>query len=143
MADFDISAVVGKNRAQTTRRCEITKDVDFADIATGLAAGETAIFMTTPKNFVYEGCDAFLLEAEGATGTLDIGTEADTDGLLDGGNANGTAGTSIAKAGTEAIVAGTFMSSTALVLAIAAAQPTLDSARVRVVVRGYIIEDLS
>lgn len=143
MADFDITDVVGKNRSQETRRCEITKDVDFADIATGLAAGETAIFMMTPKNFVFEGCDAFLLEAEGATGTLDIGTEANPDGLLDGGNANGSAGTHIAKAGTEAIVAGEFMSETNLVLAIAAAQPTLDSARVRVVVRGYIIENLT
>lgn len=138
MATFDIIDTVGKNRPMTTRRVEIPKEVDFAE--QNLAATETAAFMTTPKGFVLESCDAFLLTAEGEAATVDIGTEANPDGLLDGGNVNGTPGAAIAKAGTEAIVAGTYLSATDLVIGPPAAAATLNVGKVLVVLTGYVID---
>jgi hypothetical protein len=141
-ATYDIQNIVGKNRPQSSRRCEIPLRIDFSDIngGSGLAAGESVAVGETPKGFVYQGCDGFLVGAEGAAGNFDFGTEADVDGMLDGGNANGTAGAAIAKAGTESQAAGSYLSETELRVSVAAAQPTLDAAVAYLVVHGYIID---
>lgn len=141
-AAFDIQASVGKNRAQSDRRVEIKKTVDFSVVNgnTGLDAAEDVAFMTTPTGFVFERCDGILKTAEGAAGNIDIGTEADPDGMLDGGDVNGTINESIAPAGTEAIVSGTYMSETEVRITIAAAQPTVDAAVVDITLVGYITD---
>lgn len=141
-AAFDIQSVVGKNVSQSSRRVELKKRVDFSKInaGAGLAAGEDAAFMTTPKGFVYERCDSVQKTPEGAAGTVDIGTAAASNGMLDGGDANSTADTTIALAGTESIKAGTLMSETEVRVAIAAAQPTLDTAIIDITLVGYLID---
>jgi len=140
VAAFNIQQSVGKNRAQSTRRVEILKTIDFTTIngGVGLAATEDAAFMTTPKNFVYEDCHPVLKTAEGEASTVDIGTEADVDGLLDGGNMNGVANAAIAKAGTESIAAGTVLSETELRVLNPAAGATLNVGKIDIVLVGYI-----
>lgn len=142
LATFDIQKSVGKNRSQTTRRIEILKAIDFALISggAGLAAGQSAAFMTTPKNFVYEDCHPVLKTPEGEVASLDIGTELDPDGLVDGGNMNGVANTAIAKAGTEAIKAGAVLSETELRVTTPALAATLNVGKVDVVLVGYIAD---
>lgn len=142
MALFDMQSIVGKNRPQTTRRVEIPFRLDFSEIngGAGLAATEDAAVLTTPKGFVYEGSDFFLVAAEGAAGTLDIGITGDVDGLLDGGNMNGTPGARIAKAGTESLAVGTYLSETEIAVLVPAGQPTLDAAVLYGVIRGYTTE---
>jgi hypothetical protein len=139
-ATFDLKDVIGKNRPQTNRRVEIPFRLDFGDISGGMDAGESVAILKTPKGFVKEEFHPFLVTAEGAAGNLDFGTEADSDGLLDGGDCNGTPGAAIALAGTETIKAGTLMSETEIQAKIAAAQPTLDTAVIYGVLIGYIID---
>lgn len=140
-ATFDIKSSIGKNRPQTPRNVEIPFRLDCADhFAAGIDAGESAALLTTPKGFVYLGLDCHLIVAEGAAGTIDIGTEADSDGMLDGGNANGTAGALIAKAGTESQAVGSYLSETEIRATIAGGQPTLDAAVIYGILRGYVID---
>lgn len=145
VATYDIQDTVGRNRPQSSRRVEIPFVVDFSQInsGAGLVAGEDAAFGKTPKGFVYEDHNAFLLTAEGAAGNIDVGTEGDPDGLLDGGDVNSAAPGAIAKAGTESINAGRLMSETELRVSIAAAQPTIDTAIVKLVMIGYIIDGVA
>lgn len=137
-ANFDIRETVGKNRQQTTRKCEITKTIDFSKQA--VAAGQSAAFLTTPPGFVFERCDGVLKKAEGEAATLDIGTEADADGMLDGGNVNGTVGASIARAGNETIAAGTLLSNTEVRVTCPAAAATLNVAIAKVTLVGYVTD---
>ncbi len=145
VAAFDIQASVGKNRAQSSRRIEIKKTIDFTTInaGAGLAATQDVAFMTTPKNFVFEDAHAVLKTAEGEASTLDIGTEAAVNGLLDGGDMNGTVNATIAKAGTESIAAGTIMSETELRLLCPAAAATINVGKIDVIIVGFISDILS
>lgn len=144
LAIFDIRKSVGKNRAQSSRRVEIKKTIDFSTIngGVGLAATEDAAFMTTPKNFIYEDCHPVLKLAEGEASSVDIGTEADVGGLLDGGDMNGVANAAIVKAGTESIAPGTVMSETELRVLNPALGATLNVGKIDIVLVGYISDVL-
>lgn len=143
MTDFDVKDLVGKNRQQTARRVEWTKRLDFSELpdGTGLAAEETMAFMTLPAGYVHERCDPVLRTAEGEAATLDIGTEADPDGFVDGGNVNGNANEAVALAGTEALKAGTyFHTDTDVIIGPPAAAATVNVAVLDVTFVGYMIE---
>ena len=144
MADptFNVEPEVGRGKDQTSRRIEISKRLEFAKLGdgTGLAAEESMRFLTPPDGFVVERLDARLVTAEGEAATLDFGIEADPDGLLDGGNVNGTPGASIAPAGTEAIVPGTYLGNTPIRVTNPAAGATVNVAVVDVTLVGYTVE---
>lgn len=140
-ADFDIKADVGINRAQTSRRVEIVKEIDFSTIngGAGLAATEQAAFMDTPAGFVYEGHSAILKTAEGEAATLNIGTEAKPQGFVAAGDVNGNVGETIAK-GANTINPGTYLPSTEIRVGTPAAANTVDVAVVKVTLYGHIID---
>src|SRR3990172_4444002 len=109
-ATFDGKDQVAEGRSQNSRRVELHYSIDTNTIGdgTGLVAAETVEFAVLPAGYVHERLDVILRTAEGAAATVDIGTEADPDGFMDGGNVNGTANAKVALAGTEALSAGTY-----------------------------------
>jgi len=140
---FDATDQVAQGRQQTSRRVELHYHIDFNTIGdgTGLVAAETAGFGTLPAGYVHERLDAVLRTAEGGAATLDVGTEADPDGFLDGGDVNGTPNAKIALAGTEALGAGTyFHANTPVRLGPPAAAATLDDAIADLTFVGYLID---
>lgn len=146
-ATFDaISQVKGLAQPQQTRRRELVYLVDFNTLGdgTGLAAGEDAAIGVLPAGYTHERCDAILRTAEGTTATLDIGTEANDDGFMDGGNMNGTPDAHVALAGTEAYVPGThFAADTELRVKTPSGAATLDDAIIEVRMVGYMADDLT
>lgn len=140
MAQFDMKKSIGKNRSQTTKRCEIKKVLDFSTINAGAGAGngDTVLFCKTPKNYVHSACHVILETAKGGAGTIDIGTAAAANGMLNDGNINGTPGATIALAGTEAgIPAGTLLSETDLQILFN--QATV-AGKVTILLLGFIVE---
>lgn len=141
-----ISQVKGLAQPQQTRRRELVYLIDFNTIGdgTGLAAGEDAAIGILPAGYTHERCDPILRTPEGTTATLDIGTEANDDGFLDGGNMNGSANARVALAGTEAYVAGThFATDTELRVKTPSGAATLDDAVIEVRMVGYMVDDLT
>lgn len=135
-ATFNLIEALGQYGGMTPRDFTITKIVDFADHNSGV--GESTDFVNTPAKCVVTRCDTLLLTAEGGVATLDIGDESNPDGLLDGGNANGTPGLLIAKAGTEADAGGRyFATATPLRIVTVAA---CDAAKVAITVSGYTLD---
>jgi len=62
--------------------------------STGFAANDTLDIFRLPKGTLVKRVCCRLVQAEGATCTIDVGiTGADTDGFLDGSDMNGAAGT--------------------------------------------------
>lgn len=142
-ATFDVTNQVEQGRSQTTRRVELHYHLDFSTLGdgTGLAAGEDAEFADLPAGYVHERLDAVLRTAEGEAATIDIGTEADADCFMDGGNVNGTPNAKIALAGTEAAGAGTYYHTTTPVRVMCpAAANTVNVAVVDVTFIGYMRE---
>lgn len=137
-ATYDIKEAVGKNRQQTTRQTEIRKRIDSSRRV--VAATESAEFMVTPVGFVFTRCDVILKKAEGETATIHIGTEADDDCMQVSGNVNGAVGATIAKAGTEALKAGTLLSNTGVRVSVPAAANTVNVAIVDVTLVGYVVD---
>jgi len=139
---YDIRDSVGRNRSQFTKRVEITKVIDFSTIngGVGLAAGETADFLETPKGFVLEDIHPRSVTPQGAASQVNIGTDAITDGLLAAADANLAAGTVIAPTGGESYVPGDLLGETLIHVGVPAAQPTLDTAVIEVTLLGYIKE---
>ncbi len=139
-ATFDIKDQVGRNRKQTTRRVEWTKQLDFSTLGdgTGLAADESAEFFEFPAGFVHEDTVPILRTAEGVAATVDIGTEADPDGLLDGGDVNGSANARVAAAGTEALAGSYFHTATAVRVTVPTGGATVDDAVLDVTFTGYM-----
>jgi len=140
-ATFDITKQVAQGRQQTGRRVELNYKLPFATLgdATGLVAGEDAEFATLPAGYVHERLDSVIRTAEGEVATVDIGTEADDNGFLDGGNINGAANSSIALAGTEAFAPGTyFHTNTPVRVKTPAAAATLNVAVLDVTFVGYM-----
>jgi hypothetical protein len=143
MATFDFTANMrnGVGRSQTSRRVEFHITVDFAKMGdgTGLAAGETAKIGTLPAGYVHGRLDAILRKAEGEAATVDVGTEADPDGFLDGGNMNGAINARVAPAGTEAFGAGTYHhGNTDIVVMTPALAATLDVGKIDLTFVGYL-----
>jgi hypothetical protein len=142
MATFDFTAQMDKGiaRPQHSRRVEIPITVDFAKLGdgTGLAAGETAKIGVIPAGFQHERTDPVLRTAEGEAATVDVGSEADPDGLLDGGNMNGTPNASMALAGNEALAGKYFHVNTDLVCMCPAATNTLNVGKLDLVLVGYM-----
>lgn len=144
-ATFDLKGTNGcLLQPQTVRAFEHSVDVDAATVAAGVGfgAGESAEFYTTPAGALVTALEAYVLTAAGGTETIDIGDEADPDGWLDGGNANGTAGTRIAQAGTEAyrVLAAQgkyYAAATGLRLTSVNANAVM---KVRVVIRGTMVD---
>lgn len=142
-ATFDITNQVNQGRNQSARRVELHYRLDFNTLGdgTGLAAGEDAEFGSLPAGYVHERLDAILRTAEGVAATVDIGTAADPDCFMDGGNANGNANAKIALAGTEAAGAGTYHHANTPVRAMCpAAAATLDDAIIDVTFVGYMVD---
>lgn len=140
MATYDIQKSVGKNRNQSAKGDVIKTRVDFSKInnGAGAAAADVIVFRKTPKNFVLESAVAVLRTAKGSAGTIDIGTAAAPNGLLNDGNTNGTVNATIAKAGTEAgLPAGTMLSETNLQILCNAAHAL---GVVDVYVKGFIAD---
>lgn len=141
-----IKQVNGLSQPQATRRRELVYLVDFDTLGdgTGLAAAEDAAIGILPAGYVHERCDVILRTAEGTAATLDIGTEANDDGFLDGGNMNGTPDARVALAGTEAFSAGTyFAADTELRVKTPSGAATLDDAIVEIRMVGYMADDLT
>lgn len=141
-----ISQVKGLSQPQHTRRRELVYLVDFNTLGdgTGLAATEDAAIGILPAGYVHERCDVILRTAEGTAATLDIGTEANDDGFLDGGSMNGTPDARVAPAGSEAFVAGTyFHADTELRVKTPSGAATLDDAVIEIRMVGYMAEDLT
>ncbi len=100
---YDVRDVVGRTRAQTTRRVEWTKRFSFA--TRSLAASESAAFFTLPKGFVCERVDPVLRTAEGGAGTFQIGIDGTLALFAAGLDANGTPNARIASVSGVATVA--------------------------------------
>lgn len=98
---YDVRDVVGRTRAQTTRRVEWTKRYSFADRS--LTAGQSAAFFTFPKGFTYERVDPVLRTAEGAAGTFQIGIDGNLTLFASGLDANGTPNERIASVSGVAV----------------------------------------
>lgn len=144
MATYDLTtlpSIVVQNTNLVSRRVELRYHVDFSLInsGSGLAATESALVAYIPAGFVYEDLIPILRTAEGVAATLDIGISTDVDGFLDGGNMNGTANATVAKAGTETIARGTyFHAATGLEVLTPAAAATLDGAVLDIVLVGFL-----
>lgn len=143
MADFDFTPEMpsgGNVRPQTSRMVEIPITVDFATMGdgTGVAASETAKIGTIPAGFQHIGTYPVLRTAEGEAATVDIGSAADPDGLLDGGNMNGTPNADIALAGTEALDGTYFHTATDIVCGPPAAAATLNVGKLDLVLVGFM-----
>ncbi len=143
-ATFDIKQQInGLVQPQHSRRRELRWTLDFNTLGdgTGLAATESADFGVIPKGFIYEDCIPILRTAEGTAATLDLGIETDVDGFVDGGNMNGTPNATVAKAGSESIVRGTyFHNDTPIRATCPSGAATLDDAILDVVLIGFMIE---
>lgn len=100
---YDARDVIGRTRAQSSRRVEWTKRFSFADRS--LAAGESAAFFTLPKGYVHERVDVVLRTAEGAAGTFQIGIDGSLTLFAAGLNANGTPNARIASVSGVAVAA--------------------------------------
>lgn len=136
MTDYDIRKLVGKDVAQTDRRVQWSKIVDFSE--QNLALNDTAKFLTLRKGFVFERCDTFLLTAEGGAGTINIGITGDTDGFLDGGDVNGTPNAKIALGAGATIAAGALYAADTDVFI--TAEAALDAGKILVVFNGYMVD---
>ena len=140
---FDITEQVAQTRKQSSRRVEFTYHIDANTLGdgTGLVAAETAGFGSLPAGYVHERLDAVLRTAEGVAATVDIGTEADPDCFMDGGNVNGTPDANIALAGTEAATPGTYYDvNTPVRLGPPAAANTLDDCIFDITFVGYLVD---
>jgi len=142
-ATFDGKDQVPQGRQQNARRVELHYHIDTNIIGdgTGLVAAETVEFGMLPAGYVHERLDGILRTAEGAAATVDIGTEADPDGFMDGGNVNGTPNAKIALAGTEAFAPGTyFHANTPVRLGPPGGAATLDDCIFDVTFVGYMVD---
>ena len=145
-ATHNAKAQIPQGRQQGTRRVELHYHIDFNTIGdgTGLVAGEDAEIGDLPAGFVHERLDSILRTAEGTAATVDVGTEADPDCFLDGGNANGTPNAKIALAGTEAATPGTYYHTTTPIRVMCpAAAATLDDAILDLTFVGYMVNTTS
>lgn len=90
--------------SMTSRDFQHVVRVDLSQVASGSGsgAGESNEFYTTPPECFVHSVETVVRTPGGATLTMDIGDEADTDGWADGINGNSTANTRPALAGTEA-----------------------------------------
>ncbi|MEJ1355743.1 MAG: hypothetical protein RPU39_13780 [Candidatus Sedimenticola sp. (ex Thyasira tokunagai)] len=143
MTTFNETAVVNQNRPQTPRRVEWPIEIDFSKLndGVGLAADESATVGKIPAGFVFERLDPVLRTPEGEAATLNVGTDTDTDGLGLNLNVNGAANSTVALAGTEAIKAGRyFHADTELAVAVPTGANTLNVAKVRLTLVGYMSE---
>lgn len=136
MATKDLRRALGKNMPMAVRSHDLVKIVDFAE--QNAAAADVLQIFDIPKGWVFERGDVFLLTAEGAAGTIDIGISGDTDGFLDDGNVNGTVGAKIALGVGATIAAGTRYTADTTVQIIANA--ALDAAKIKIVLRGYMTD---
>lgn len=140
-ATFSALNQIPQGRQQATRRVEYHYRVDFNvhGDGTGLASTESMAIGELPAGYVHERLDAVLRTAEGTAATLDVGTEADADGFLDGGSMNGTANARVAMAGTEAFSAGTyFHTATEIRVTCPSGGATLDDAIADLCFVGYL-----
>ena len=140
---FDITEQVAQGRQQGSRRVELHYHIDANTLGdgTGLVAAETAGFASLPAGYVHERLDAVLRTAEGVAATLDVGTEADPDCFMDGGDVNGTPNAKIALAGTEAATPGTYYhANTPIRLGPPAAAATLDDCILDLTFVGYMVD---
>lgn len=135
-ATYDLIRTLGQYPTMSDQGFTLIKTLDTATHNIGL--GESADILVTPQEqSLVTRVTAVLLTAEGGAATVDIGDEADPDGWVDGGNANGTAGAVIAKAGTEAYAGGkVYAAGTPLRLTAVAA---LDAAKIMIVVEGVTL----
>jgi hypothetical protein len=135
-ADFELVRALGQYPRMTDGAFTLIQDIDFAEHNIG--AGESADFMVTPQEPVLlDNVVAYLITAEGGTLTIDIGDEANPDGWLDGGDANGTPGALIAT-GTAVAYAGPKLYAAGTPLRITCANAA-DAGKVRVVAWGRSI----
>lgn len=156
---YDVRDVIGRTRAQSSRRVEWTKRFSFAD--RNLAAGQSAAFFTLPKGYVHERVDVVLRTAEGAAGTFDVGIDGSLQLFATGLDANGTPNAKITRVSVadadatygaeEAALINALKadlnaasyychSDTVAAISVAAGQPTLDAAVVDVTFVGYMTD---
>jgi hypothetical protein len=140
-ATYDLKSTIGANRAASSRAFEskFIVDASVVDGGDGFGVGESAEFCEVPAGALVTGVSVISRTAAGDTCTIDVGDEADPDGFLDGGDAESTADTLIALAGTEAYVAagGKFFSAdTGLRITVVNANA---AAVIEIVVRGVML----
>jgi hypothetical protein len=135
MTAYNIKKLINANSDQFDRSIRIVKTIDFTKRT--LAQADTCTFFTIPKGFVLLDRAFILITAEGGTCTVDVGISGSTDGMLDGGNLNGTANTAIA-AGTNGagLIGKVFTSDTDVVLT---ANNAVAAAKVVVMLYGYMM----
>jgi len=135
-ATYDLVRALGQYTRMNDGGFTLIKDIDFAE--NNIGANESAdIMVTPPEPTLIDNVVAYLITAEGGTLTIDIGDESNTDGWLDGGDANGTpgaliaTGTAVAYAGPKLYAAGTPLRITCVNAA--------DAGKVRVIAWGRSI----
>jgi len=146
MSSYDVKKVVGKNLPQSTRRIEIKKTLDFAEIAKstasdlGLAAADDASVFDLPGGFVFERMDAISRTAEGEACTFDVGDAADPDGFGVDLSANVAAGSQISVGSPAYAGAKYFAAATTVLVTVNAAQPALNVAKIDLIFVGYMAD---
>ncbi len=138
--NFDIQSTVGKSRQQMTRRVEWTKRVKAADInaGAGLAATQSAGFITLPAGYVHDRCDVVLRKAEGEAAQINVGLDGEAKAFLGDASVNGTLNAQAT--GTAAGAGRYFHTDTVATVNVDAAEATVNVAEVDITFTGYMIE---
>lgn len=136
-ATFDLTRVLPGNgyREMGPNSVTFRQRVNFALKA--LTAGQTGKIGVLPAGFVLTERWAFVRTPQGAVGTFNIGTSADSDGILVGCNANLAAGSN-AGGTVGAFAAGTLFT-TDTELWIEFASGALSVAAVDIALRGFML----
>jgi hypothetical protein len=134
---YDLIKVLnGHHRPMQNNRMTVLEVIlDCAEHNIGSA--ETADILTIPAGFVRLDQHGLLLTAEGGTGTVDIGVAGALDGLIDGGNVNGTANAFLAKGTNGAAGPVLYTADTTVTLT---ANNALDAAKIWLMITGYMTD---